>query len=177
MSQLRIGGGAARGRVLRGAVPPGVRPTASRVREAVFDLLGHDLSGQSFLDAFGGSAMMAFEAWSRGAERVVICERAPRTVAWIREQAAALGASVEVLPGDVLRRVGELRGFDLAFVDPPYAMAPAEWLPAFAGVAARVVVEVARGTALPDGCGALVRGRVRDYGSTSLCIYDEASDG
>jgi 16S rRNA (guanine966-N2)-methyltransferase len=173
MSQLRIVGGQARGRVLRGSVPPGVRPTSARVREAVFDVLGHDLSGASFLDAFGGSAMMAFEAWSRGAERVVVCEQAPRTVAWIREQARALGAPLEVLPGDVLARAraGLLDRFDLVFADPPYALVPDLFVPTLADFAAQLVVEAQRGASMPERAGGLMRGRLRQYGGTVVCVY------
>ncbi|MCE7957512.1 MAG: 16S rRNA (guanine(966)-N(2))-methyltransferase RsmD, partial [Acidobacteria bacterium ACB2] len=71
---LRITGGHLRGRVLEG-VPAGVRPTASRVREALFSMVGQDLRGWSVLDAFGGTGLLALEAVSRGAAPVVVVER------------------------------------------------------------------------------------------------------
>ena len=64
---MRITGGSLRGRVVPGKVRPGVRPTSSRVREALFSMVGQDLEGVRVLDAFGGSGLLSFEAYSRGA--------------------------------------------------------------------------------------------------------------
>ena len=51
---MRITGGALRGRRISPSFMKGIRPTASRVREAIFSIIGQDLEGVSFLDAFGG---------------------------------------------------------------------------------------------------------------------------
>ena len=88
---MKLTGGQARGRSLRGRLPDGVRPTSARVREAVFSMLGQDLDGLAFLDAFGGSGLMGLEAWSRGAQ-VVVYERQRATARWIQRQGEALGA-------------------------------------------------------------------------------------
>ena len=66
---IRVTGGALRGRSLPARVPEGVRPTAGRVREAVFSMVGQDLRGWSVLDLFGGSGLIGIEAASRGAAR------------------------------------------------------------------------------------------------------------
>ena len=62
---LRVTGGVLRGRVLPAPLPEGVRPTSARTREALFSIVGQDLEGLSFLDAFGGAGLIAIEAWSR----------------------------------------------------------------------------------------------------------------
>ena len=66
---MKITGGIYKGRVVQFRKHPSVRPTSSRVREALFSMLGQDLNGRTFLDAFGGSGIMALEACSRGAEQ------------------------------------------------------------------------------------------------------------
>src|SRR3954452_21268018 len=72
--------------------PPGggTRPTADRVREALFSVLG-PLDGVRVLDLFAGSGALAIEALSRGAESAMLVERDPRAVAVIRANLGALG--------------------------------------------------------------------------------------
>ena len=101
------------------------RPTADRVREAAFNLLGPDAAdGASVLDLFAGSGALGFEAASRGASRAVLVER---DAAALRRNLARLpdGAGrIEVLPLDAGAAVRELerRGerFEIVFADPPY---------------------------------------------------------
>lgn len=123
-SGLRITGGRLRGRrvhVARGEL----RPTAERVREAVFARL--DVSGAEVLDLFAGSGALGFEALSRGAASALFVDRSRRCAAAVRESIRSLGleevASVEV--GEAVRAVERLgragRRFDLVLVDPPYA--------------------------------------------------------
>src|SRR5271169_6557985 len=77
-------------------VPSGrlVRPTADRVREALFSILG-DLDGASVLDLFAGSGALGLEALSRGAEHAVLVERAAPAWAAIEANIAALGVPDE----------------------------------------------------------------------------------
>ncbi len=108
-------------------VPAGarVRPTAERVREALFSILGHDLAGLVVLDAYAGSGALGFEALSRGARRATFLESDRRVAGVIRRNAQDLGVAERavVLCGraeDLLPR-GEAGGpFDLVFADPPY---------------------------------------------------------
>lgn len=166
--KIRLTGGSARSRPLQAPVPAGVRPTAGRVREALFDLVGHDLSGQRVFDAFGGSGAVALEAWSRGAE-VTVAELSPPALSTIRANAVALGASLRVVAGDGRR----VRGcFDGIFVDPPYEEDGIEAAAALAGQATRwLVVETDRSADLPGVLGPLVLDRYRDYGRTRLWVY------
>jgi 16S rRNA G966 N2-methylase RsmD len=97
---MRIVAGLAKGRKLVAPAGPEVRPTADRVREAVFSALGTAVAGARALDLFAGTGALGLEALSRGAERLVLVDRSSRALAAIaREQAR----------------------FELLFVDPPYA--------------------------------------------------------
>src|SRR3989338_242258 len=69
---MKIIGGELKGRNFY--LPVHIRPTQNIVREAIFDLIGHDLSGLTFLDLFAGSGAIGFEAISRGASRVTLVE-------------------------------------------------------------------------------------------------------
>lgn len=173
MSRLRITGGAARGRILRTPVGPGVRPTTERVREALFSVLGQDLSGERVLDAFGGAGLVGLEAWSRGAE-VVVCERDRRTASALTRRGAEVGAVWKVVVGDVLRKGPTLGHFDGVFVDPPYAdvdayTRAADVLGPLAGD--WYVAEAPEGLDLPDRVGELQLDRTRVYGASCLWIY------
>ena len=153
------------------AVPPGVRPTSARVREALFSIVGHQLDGVRVLDAFGGSGLLALEAWSRGAE-VVVVERDRRRSRRIKEVVESLQASIEVVTGDVTRRAAALGVFDLVLVDPPYADAPAPVLQALApAVGHRLVLEQPSDRPAPAQTG-LQLARTRTYGGTALHLYE-----
>ena len=171
---MRITGGHARGRVLRGKVPDGVRPTSSRVREALFSMVGQDLSGARVLDAFAGSGLLGFEAWSRGAEVVSVERRAPvaRSVRDAARGLGADGAGWTLRVGDVRTVLPTLGRFDGVLADPPYADDAAAWVEALAPhVAQWLVLESAEGVAAPDGHGALVLDRQRAFGGTVLRVY------
>jgi 16S rRNA (guanine966-N2)-methyltransferase len=176
---MRIVAGAARGRRL--AVPPGdtVRPTADRVREALFSSLARSLPGASVLDAFAGSGALGLEARSRGAERITFIERDRRALDALQRNIGALGlGGTTVVTGDALRHVaqGGLVGapFDLVLLDPPYALEEgvladllADLVPLLA-VDAIVVVERPADAPAPVWPPALSPGPDRRYGSTRL---------
>lgn len=168
---MRITGGSLRGRVIQGRAAPGVRPTSSRVREALFSVVGQDLDGVRMLDAFSGSGIMAIEAWSRGAE-VVAVERDARAHAALKRTVAELGAVVKVVKGDVGRRLEGLGSFDLIFADPPYAEAPEPWLERFAPVCTGLLLfETAKNTRVPVSVGGLRLERTRTFGDTAVHAY------
>jgi 16S rRNA (guanine966-N2)-methyltransferase len=168
---MRISGGRLRGRVVKVPDLPGVRPTAGRVREALFSMLGQDLSGWSMLDAFGGSGLMAFEAASRGAAPVVVCERDRRVARALQGSADSLGLEVELRGGDA-RATLRSGTWDLVFLDPPYADDPAAWVQAAADAVREVlVIEHRSGKPVPAISGPLERVKQRRYGDSTLSVY------
>lgn len=120
---------------------PGLRPTPARVRETLFNWLGHDLSGWRCLDAFAGTGALGLEAASRGAAEVLLLERDAVLARGIRETAARLKAStVRVDQADAVSAMGRLGAgrFELVFLDPPFD-APALFAPALKAAAQAVV--------------------------------------
>ena len=123
MNRVRIVGGEFRRRQLRFPDSAGLRPTPDRVRETLFNWLGQDLSGWQCLDLFAGSGALGFEAASRGAEKVVMVEKAAPVLAALQANHALLHhpASVQIWRGDALQYLDSATArFDLVFIDPPY---------------------------------------------------------
>ncbi len=85
MSELRIIGGKARGRRIRSVPGSTTRPITDKVREALFNIIGPDIQGSSFLDLFAGTGSVGIEALSRGAEYVSFVERNRQPITIIRE--------------------------------------------------------------------------------------------
>lgn len=88
---MRIAGGRWRGREVLMPKSEAVRPTQSRVREAVFDLLMQVVGGSRFLDLFAGSGAMGLEALSRGAASATFWERDRAVFATLQKNLAAFG--------------------------------------------------------------------------------------
>ncbi|RMH60957.1 MAG: 16S rRNA (guanine(966)-N(2))-methyltransferase RsmD [Zetaproteobacteria bacterium] len=131
---MRVTAGTLRGRVLRVPRVAGLRPTPARAREAMFNILG-DMRERSMLDLFAGSGIMALEAISRGALRVVSVEATQGAVRRMRAIQREWGVRDDrwhVLRGRVEQVLGGQLGgmhFDLVFADPPYAQGFAARLP------------------------------------------------
>ncbi len=166
---IKVTGGSLRGRVLPAPVPEGVRPTSSRARAAVFSILGQDLEGLSFLDCFSGSGLMALEAWSRGARPVTAIDRAPRSLAAIRRNSDALGASLDILASDVTRASVAA---DIVYLDPPFADDIAAWIAQVGSMSRQVLIAESRaGATVPATAGSLLLDKVYTYGDTQLAVY------
>jgi 16S rRNA (guanine966-N2)-methyltransferase len=171
---LRVVAGTYKGRRL--AAPRGTRtrPTADRVREALFSMLG-DVGGARVLDLYAGSGALGIEALSRGADSAVFVERDARAVAAIERNLAAVGVEANVVRQDVARFLARADGaFDLVFCDPPYDSAAglagplAEHLPALCAEDARIVTESDKRNPLVLPFPLLVE---RAYGDTRIAIH------
>jgi len=182
---MRITGGLSRGRTLLGPKGSLVRPTSDRVREALFNILGQDLSGYYILDLFSGTGSLGLEALSRGAAYAVFIDNLNASIALIKKNIERLGYGplTRVLTRDLTRGIPWehefLKGpFDLLFLDPPYALdiAPQliERMPTAQRLAegGRVVIETDKKTDLPLSLSRLSRVHVRAYGDTKITIYE-----
>ena len=176
-SEVRLIGGQWKRSKLPVADAPGLRPTPDRVRETLFNWLGQRLDGMSCLDLFAGSGALGFEALSRGASRVVMVERDRHVAAALRDSAQLLAASeVEIIEGDAIAYLkGQGEGFDLVFVDPPYASdlagASISRLAAHLNAGARVYVESAAPLQLPPAWREL---RADRAGAVRYALYELA---
>ncbi|MFM9879418.1 MAG: RsmD family RNA methyltransferase [Burkholderiaceae bacterium] len=120
---LRIIGGQYKRTPLPVADKPGLRPTPSRVRETLFDWLGHDLKGWRCIDVFAGTGALGFEAASRGAEQVLLIEQDPGLVRQLLAlQAKLQAAMVQIERGDGLSRLQcqTPQSLQLVLLDPPF---------------------------------------------------------
>jgi len=173
---VRVIAGELGGRRLRTARGAATRPTAERVREALFSMLG-PLDGEAVLDLFAGSGALGIEALSRGAAQATFVERGAPALAALRANLAALelvAPRARVSAGDALAALRTDDKYDLVFLDPPYAQAAAlagalsRELPAVLRAGARVVSESDRRAPLEL---ALPLERERRYGDTMIRIH------
>ena len=171
---MRVVAGEFKGRRLRAPRGMRTRPTADRVREALFSMLG-DVSGARVLDLYAGSGALGIEALSRGAASAVFVERDARAASAIRDNLRALELDQAVRRQDALRFLAANEGtFDLVFCDPPYDSVPriaeplAERLPALLTQGARIVTESDKRMPLELPFELLAE---RTYGDTRIAIH------
>ena len=126
---MRIIAGRHRGRVLRAPEGEGTRPTADRVRQALFDMLWHAAWGgrmavqdQLVLDAFAGTGALGLEALSRGADHCTFIEKDRAALAVLRANIAACKEDPRsaVLAADATKPPPARVPCGLVFLDPPY---------------------------------------------------------
>ncbi len=180
---MRVIGGTAKGRRVKSFKGQSLRPTADRVKEALFNILPHDLSGWKVLDLFAGTGNLTFEALSRGAEQACLVDVSREAAKMIRKNIEALGfsRSARVLGIPVLRAFHVLAGrgdkFDLILADPPYdkgwvervlrSLAQEELLEED-GI---LVVEHSTREGVKEIYGSMVLQDQRRYGGTCLSFY------
>ncbi len=174
---MRVIAGAYGGRGLVAPRGRATRPTADRVREALFSILA-DVAGARVLDLFAGSGALAIEALSRGATQATLVDSSSSSIAAIRRNLAALeieaGVHRQSALGFLERARADARQYDLVFLDPPYRRAgsfsktlTAALMPVLAPDA-RVVAESDRRSPLELG---LERLDERRYGDTLVHLY------
>jgi 16S rRNA (guanine966-N2)-methyltransferase len=175
---VRIVAGQAKGRRLVAPAGADTRPTSDKVRSAVFNVLGQFFEGGRVLDLYAGTGALALEALSRGCERATCVETDRDAVEALRRNAETCGFSdrVEIRREAVDAALARLPAgaFDLAFLDPPYAVGPERALSGLARVlraGATAVAEHDRRNPPPDRVGELALVDRRAYGSTGLSIY------
>ena len=175
---MRVIAGTYGGRRLQ--TPPGTdtRPTADRVREALFSILGDRVPGARVLDLFAGSGALGIEALSRGAAEATFVDNAAPAIRAIGANLEALGADATVVRAEARRFLGgasrSARQYDLVFLDPPYRLAAllggdlSAALAAVMGPGAAVVAESDRRAPLEIG---LPLEDERRYGDTLIRIH------
>ena len=185
---MRIIAGEWRGRALIAPLGETIRPTADRVRQALFDMLLHapwaeraDVEGAQVLDAFAGTGALGLEALSRGAAHAVFIERDRAALATLRANIAAFHAEdrSRVVAADALAPPRAASTRALVFLDPPYgqglvpralaALAAAGWIVP----GALVVAETGRDEAAP----AQFSLAERTHGAARLTVWRWSAGG
>jgi 16S rRNA (guanine(966)-N(2))-methyltransferase RsmD len=184
---MRLTGGLDRGRRLIAPRGQHTRPTAAKVREAIFNILG-PADGGHVLDLYAGTGALGLEALSRGAASVVFVERDHAPLSALRRNIKELGVGdrASVIGADVctaLRRLASAGGpagaqgpFNWIFLDPPYVKETEGVLAELSGSGllapcAVVVLEHDRRNRPPESVGHLFLTDRRQYGDTELSFY------
>lgn len=181
---MRIIAGRGRGRRLESPRGDATRPTGSRVKQTLFDILAAEIPGSRFLDVFAGGGGIGLEAVSRGAARVVLVDDRADAAAAMRRNAQLLaeaGGEIRVFRQDARVAVPALAAagerFDVIFLDPPYASDLYEPLLeeiGSVGILAPggvVVAEHFHKRSLPETIGSLDRVRSVRVGDHRLTFY------
>ena len=172
---MRVIGGEFRSRRLKSIPGLATRPTSDRLRETLFNILGAQVEGAVFLDAYAGTGAVGIEALSRGAARAVFIEKSKNAANVLHENLASLGvegrALVVVAP--TLSSIAA-RKADIVFLDPPYER-EGEYAPALHllnGDPPRlVVVQHSVRFTLEESYGGLKRTRTLKQGDNALSFY------
>jgi 16S rRNA (guanine966-N2)-methyltransferase len=178
---VRVVAGEHRGRPLKAPPGRGTRPTADRVREALFSIVG-PVDGLDVLDLFAGSGALGIEALSRGAASATFVESDRAAARTIRANLDALGESADVVVRDALawlQAVPAGTAFDLVLLDPPYDSAGrlatplSERLPNVLAADALIVSESDKRTPLILDLPLIDE---RAYGDTRIAIHRAGRD-
>ena len=179
---MRIIAGEMRSRRLKAPEGMDTRPTADRVKEALFSILAGRCQGARVLDLYAGSGALALEALSRGAKSAVLVDCGRNACPVIRENIDALGcgdraALLRMKDTAALSALQKQNArFDLIFLDPPYRMDTAPVCAAIltAGLmeeGGMIVIEHSRASP-PDIAPPLALRDRRDYGAAGLSFYE-----
>ncbi len=164
------------------------RPTASRVREAVFNIWQFEIPNCRWLDVCAGTGAMGAEALCRGASYVVGIEQERRACSIIRQNWQKFAQSpqqYQVLQIDAVAGLASLKGqqFDRIYVDPPYT-SPI-YLPVLEALSTfnllmdggEIAIESGRRLRLPSQIGNFQIVSIRRYGRTEITFYRQAEPG
>lgn len=180
---MRVITGSARGRNIKTLEGEAVRPTAERVKEAVFSILQFELEGRRVLDLFAGSGQLGIEALSRGAASAVFTDFNKAAIAVIKKnlETTGLAENAKVVQTDAvafLRAVPDV--FDIIFIDPPYDSGLLEKSLAYAGeklaLGGSIICEDSFSNDLPEEFPGIRLYRKYKYGKTSVTVYRKDSE-
>ena len=177
---MRIITGSAKGTKLKTLDGESTRPTAERVKEAIFSAIQFDLHDRVVLDLFAGTGQLGIEALSRGAARAVFVDSDPAAVKLIRGNLELCGydGAADVYERDALVYLEDRGTFDIILIDPPYdtrlAAAAVEKIFEFdkINIDGIIVCETRAGTATPAGPDMLFSKKDYRYGGVMITLYE-----
>ena len=182
---MRIIAGELKGRKLSVPRDESVRPTAEKVREAVFSMLQMYLPDAVVVDLFAGTGSLGLEALSRGARRAYFVDRDRQSIALVKDNVMSCRMEERsvILCADYASALDRIHDkADIVFLDPPYRaglmedclsrLAVSDLLPE-GGI---VVAEHGREEILPEDVSCLHRIRDRKYGKIRVSIYEKQEE-
>lgn len=181
---MRVITGSAKGRRLTALEGEDIRPTADKVKGAIFNSIQFDIEGRSVLDLFAGAGQLGIEALSRGAKKAVFVDLNREAVRVVNEnlEHCRLTENASVFNGDGISFLKTTREkFDIIFIDPPYKKELAtKALPLVENVMNEggiVVCETSLTEELPDSFGSYRIAKQDTYSKTKLTIYRYSDNG
>ena len=181
---MRITGGKVKGRRLASPKGLNIRPTTDKVREAIFNIIGHDFSGLRVIDLFAGTGSLGLEALSRGAFSVTFIDYSGQAIKLIKRNLLLCGYQTSgiIIKKDLRNGLPRKHAimkekFDLVFLDPPYRKGFAPFLlqeistRLIISSNSRVIIETSKNEVLPVSYENLEIVDTRLYGDTKISIY------
>ena len=160
-----------------------LRPTSSKVRESIFNIIGALISDSQFVDLYAGTGAVGIEALSRGASTVFFVESDRKRTEQIEKMLKDCGylSRADIIRGEasafIAKAVKEGLKFDIVFLDPPYHTGELEYiLPQLSGGEMLndkgiIIAEHLSKKKLPDEIGNFVQKKAYKYGDTMLTLY------
>ena len=182
---MRITGGKLNGRVLRSVKGLNIRPTSSKIRQAVFNIIGNDISEFRVIDIFAGTGIMGIEALSRGAAWTLFFDNSDRSIELIKKnlEICGFGSKGYVIKKDLKEGLPQhekikKESVDLAFIDPPYGK---NLIPGILesivnskilACDAIIITESIKKDQLPERVGNFFLSKTKAYGDSKIDIYN-----
>lgn len=174
---MKITGGAFKGRSIKQKVRDGVRPTASKVREALFNIIGAEITDSRFLDLYAGTGVVGFEALARGSKVVFFVDKDIEAIEKLIKLHKYINC--KTIQGDVKKVLITLvkwgERFDLIYVDPPYESDEIDSvLPILSQILAKdglIVIEHFHKKTMPINYEQLYKLKDYRYGDSMLSLY------
>ena len=178
---MRVISGKFKSRRLKGTPPAGIRPTSDKLKETIFNIIGHRVEGATFLDGCAGMGGIGIEAISRGAAQVYFVDQSRKACRIVRQNLESLKieGGFKILEMDITRALHVVAiQFAVAFVDPPY-----ERSDLYAATLSRfgnspilspdglLIIEHSKRQELPDVSGTLYKIRSLVQGDAALAFY------
>ena len=170
---MKILGGIYRGIKIDTAKDVSYRPTKSRVRKSIFDII-NPFDFSSVLDLFSGTGILGFESISRGASSITFVEKDVKSIRLLhRNKEKFEGVPIKIIKNKVelfLEKTND--SFDLIFADPPYDKIDYNWL--FNSCIkklsknGKLVVEMKKNNFIYDNCIEKI------YGDTKVLLYSKS---
>lgn len=175
---MRVITGTAKGRRLITLEGEDIRPTAAKVKGAIFNSIQFDIEGRTVLDLFAGSGQLGIEALSRGAKKAFFVDLSREAVKVINDnlEHCRLKDNASVFNGDSISYLKTTREkFDIVFIDPPYKKQLTEKALSLVlnvlNEGGIIVCETDIKEELPDSVGEYTVTKQDTYSKTKLTIY------
>lgn len=182
---MRIVAGEFGSRPIKSVKGDSTRPTADKVKGAVFSSLGNTFHSGRFLDCYSGTGNMALEALSRGMDTAVMVDKNRQAILTIKENVHSLGVEkrCKVIQKDIFSALSSLKEpFDVVYIDPPYKLQKNEALMEALDYAnllnpgCIVVVESTSQESWPDQVASLKKYKEKDYRNTKITYYRKETE-